>query len=102
MQERRLNERVAIQQTISLTLGNGDGVVTAVCVNVSAGGALVLCDRFLALGSMIGSVLVLPVEVGVGIEAWCSGKVVRVEPELRDGNFATALQFQNFQAVPRA
>lgn len=91
-----------MQQTVSLTLGNGGGVVTAVCVNVSASGALVLCDRFLAPGSMISSVLVLPVEVGVGVEAWCSGRVVRVEPELRDGKFATALQFQNFQTVPRA
>ena len=92
MRERRLSERAMIQQTVSLTLGNGGGVIRAVSVNLSAAGALVLCDRFIAPGSMIGSLLILPVEEGIGVQAWCSGKVVRVEPEVRDGKFAHRLR----------
>lgn len=78
--------------------------MTAVSDNVSSGGALIYCDRLVSPGSEVELVIVLPLEVrqGIAVQMWCSGKVVRVEKELRDGKFGIAIQFLGFQALPSA
>jgi hypothetical protein len=85
-------------------LGNGGGVVTATSDNVSSGGALFYCDRFISRGSDVALVIVLPLEITQGklIQGWCSGKVVRVEKELKDGKFGIAIEFTTFQLMPSA
>lgn len=89
---------------MSITLGNGGGVVTATSDNVSSGGELFYCDRFISPGSDVALVIVLPLEIThtKPIHGWASGKVVRVEKELKDGKFGIAIEFTSFQALPSA
>jgi len=55
--------------------------VTAVSDNVSSGGALLYCDRFISPRSEVGLVIVLPLEVTteLAVQVWCSGEVLRVD-----------------------
>jgi len=78
--------------------------MTAVSDNASSGGALFYCDRFISPGSDVGLVFVLPLEIthAKPIQGWCSGKVVRVEKELKDGKFGIAIEFTTFQLLPSA
>jgi c-di-GMP-binding flagellar brake protein YcgR len=103
-QDRRRSKRVSAQQPVSITLGNGGGVVTATTDNVSSGGALFYCDRFISPGSDVALVIALPLELThtKPIHRWCSGKVVRVEKELKDGKFGIAIEFTTFQMLPSA
>lgn len=102
--DRRRSKRVSVQQAATITLGNGGGVATAVSDNVSSGGLLFYCDRFISPGSEVNLVVVLPLELtqGVAVQVFCSGKVRRVEKELREGKFGIAIEFLTVQALPSA
>ena len=102
LQERRRSQRVLVQQVVSISLG-GD-LATAVSENVSSGGAFIYCDQFIASGSEVGLVLVLPLEVTQGepVRVWCICRVVRVEKQLIKGKFGIGLEFLNFQVLPQA
>jgi c-di-GMP-binding flagellar brake protein YcgR len=102
--DRRRSKRLSVQQTITLNLGNGAGVTSAVSENMSSGGALLYCDRFISPGSELSLIVVLPLELtqGVAVQMWCSGKVRRVEKELRQGKFGIAVEFLTLQALPSA
>lgn len=103
-QDRRRSKRMSVQQVVSITLGNGGGVVTATSDNISSGGALFYCDRFLSPGSDVGLIIVLPLEIthSKAVQAWCSGKVVRVDKEFKDGKSGVAVEFTKFQLLPSA
>jgi c-di-GMP-binding flagellar brake protein YcgR len=102
--DRRRNKRVPVQQTLTITLGNGGSVATAVSDNVSSGGALFYSDRFVSPGSEVSLVVVLPLELthGIAVQVWCSGKVRRVEKELREGKFGIAVEFLTIHVLPSA
>lgn len=79
----------------------------ALAKNISSGGAFLYCDSFIAVGSQVGLLLflsVLPLEItqGAPVRVWCVAKVVRVEPELVEGKFGTALEFISIQTLPQA
>jgi hypothetical protein len=95
------SKRISVQQVVSITLGNGGGIVTAVSNNVSVGGALFYCDRFISRGSHVALLIVLPLEITheKPTQGWCSGKIVRVEKELKDGKFGIAIDFTTFQVT---
>jgi len=99
--DRRRSKRVPVQQGLTINLGNGGCVATAVSDNVSPGGALFYCDRFVSPGSEVSLVVVLPLELtqGIAVQVWCSGKVRRVEKELREGKFGIAAEFLGIQAL---
>ena len=106
-QERRRAQRIPFQQVVSVSLGNGGGEVTAVAQNVSSGGAFLHCDRLISPGSQVALLLVLsvlPFEIthGKAVRVWCVSKVVRVEPQLIDGKFGTALEFVSIETLPQA
>lgn len=102
--ERRRNKRVSVQQTVSINLGNGSGIMNGISENVSCGGALFYCDRYISPGSDVSLVIVLPLELtnGVAVQIWCSGKVRRIQKELKEGKFGIGVEFLTVQAVPRA
>ena len=102
--DRRRSKRVPIQQALTIDLGNGGSVATALSDNVSLGGALFYCDRFISPGSEVSLVVVLPLELthGIAVQVWCSGKVRRVDKELREGKFGIAVEFLTVQALPSA
>ena len=103
-EERRRSKRMSTQQAVSITLGNGGGIVTAVSDNVSPGGALFYCDCFISPGSEVGLIIVLPLELtnGIAVQVWCCGKVLRVENELREGKFVVAIEFLSLQKLSSA
>jgi PilZ domain len=102
--DRRQSKRVSVQQTVSITLGNGGGVVTAISDNLSSGGALFYCDRFISSNSNVGLVITLPLGITheKTVQVWCLGKVLRVEKEVTDGKFGIAVQFTTLQVLPSA
>ena len=101
--DRRRNRRVSVQQTLSVDLGNGGGITSAVSENISCGGALLYCDRFISPGSEVSLIVVLPLELtqGVAVQIWCSGKVRRIQKQLKEGKFGIGVEFLTVQAVPR-
>jgi len=106
-QERRRSQRISIEQVASVSLGNGGDTMIALAKNISSRGAFLHCDRFVAPGSQVGLLLflsVLPLEITQGqpVRVWCVSKVIRVDPELVDGKFGTALQFISIQTLPQA
>ncbi len=103
-QDRRRSKRISVQQPVSITLGNGGGVVNAVSDNVSSGGALLYCDRFSPPDSDVGLVIFLPLEAThrETVQVWCLGKVLRIENELTDGKVGIAMKFTTFQVLPSA
>lgn len=94
-QDRRRSKRFSVQQIVSITLGNGGGVVTAISDNVSTLGAFLYCDRFIAPGTTF---FALPLQMthGKAVPGWCSCKVLRIEKELSDGKFGTGVEFTMF------
>jgi c-di-GMP-binding flagellar brake protein YcgR len=104
MQERRRSQRIPVQQSVSISLGDGGGLATAVSENISSGGAFFYSDRYISAGSEVGLILVLPREVTLGepVRVWCVTKVVRVESQLKEGKFGVALEFLSFQVLSQA
>jgi PilZ domain len=101
--ERRASPRIAVQQQISISLGNG-GDITGITENVSRSGAFLYCDRFILLGTKLRLLLVLPAEISESgsVQASCLSRVVRLEDQLKEGKFAIALEFLNIETFPRA
>jgi c-di-GMP-binding flagellar brake protein YcgR len=102
--ERRRKRRVSVQQSLSVYVGNGGGIINAVSANLSSGGALFYCDRFISPDSEVSLVIVLPLELtqGIAVQVWCSGKIRRVEKQLTEGKFGIAVEFLSIQALPSA
>ncbi len=102
--DRRRSKRVPLQESVSISLGDGSDIATGVSDNVSLGGALFYCDRFISEGSEVSVVIVLPLEIteGVAVQVWCSGKARRIEKELREGKFGIAVEFLSVQRLPRS
>jgi hypothetical protein len=103
-QDRRRSKRISVQQALSITLGNGGEVVTAVSDNMSSGGALFYCDRLISPDTDVGLVIDLPLEIthGEPVQVLCLGKVVRGEKEFKDGKVGVAIEFTTFQVLPSA
>jgi c-di-GMP-binding flagellar brake protein YcgR len=101
--ERRGNPRIAVQQQVSISLGNG-GDITGITENISRGGAFLYCDRFILLGTKLRLLLVLPEEMNDSgsVQASCLSKIVRLENQLKEGKFGIALEFLNIETFPRA
>ena len=104
MEERRRSRRIAMIQTIKVGLGNGGHQVNASSLNISAGGAFIYCDRFLALESELTIVLDLPPEITKAgtSHVWCNAKVVRIDRQLTEGKFGVGLAFTSVQPLPEA
>ena len=65
--------------------------------------AIRYCDRSTAVGSQVEVLLEFPPQArGNSILVWCTGKVLRVERELKDGKFGIAVGFEQLQVLPRA
>jgi len=101
--DRRANPRIAVQQQISISLGNG-GDITGITENISRRGAFLYCDRFILLGTKLRLLLVFPEEMNDSgsIQASCLSRVVRLEDQLKEGKFGMALEFLNVETFPRA
>src|SRR6266581_8264002 len=84
--DRRRAPRIALQQAVSLVIGNDGHEVAAITENLSSAGVLLYADQLIREGSLIGLVLVLPpLETETeGKRVWCLGKIVRIERELKE------------------
>jgi len=102
--DRRRAPRIALQQAVSLVIGNGGHEVPAITENLSSAGVLLYADQLIREGSEIGLILVVPSmePVAEGKSIWCFGKVLRVEKELKEGKFGMAIEFQRFEVLSRA
>ena len=102
--ERRRWRRFPIHQYLLINLGNGGQEVTAFSENVSSGGAFVYCERFIAAHTQVSLIVALPTETthSENVRVWCGSRVVRVEPQLKEGKFCIALEFLNLHVLPRA
>ena len=103
-QERRRSQRFPTQQAVFITLVNGGReAIGGTMENISYGGALLYCDRSTAVGSQVEVLLEFPPQArGNSTLVWCTGKVLRVERELKDGKFGIAVGFEQLQVLPRA
>ena len=107
-QERRRSQRFPTQQAVFITFVNGGReAIGGTMENISYGGALLYCDRYCdrstAVGSQVEVLLEFPPQArGNSILVWCTGKVLRVERELKDGKFGIAVGFEQLQVLPRA
>lgn len=99
--DRRRSRRLPLEQSVSISLGNGGGIATGVSDNVSLAGAFLYCDRFISQGSQVSLVIVLPLELteGIAVQVWCCGKIIRVEKELKEGKFGVAIEFLTVQRL---
>ena len=102
--DRRRAHRIALQQAVSLVIGNGGHEVPAITENLSSAGVLLYADQFIQEGALIGFVLVLPpIETETeGKRVWCLGKIVRIESELKEGKFGLAIGFQRYEVLHQA
>jgi hypothetical protein len=102
--DRRRAQRIALQQAVSLVIGNGGHEVPAITQNLSSVGVLLYADRFIQEGALIGLVLELPPidRETEGKRVWCLGKVVRIERELKEGKFGLAIGFQRYEVLHQA
>jgi len=100
--DRRRAPRIALQQAVSLVIGNGGHEVAAITENLSSAGVLLYADQLIREGSEIGLILVVPEAEAEGKWMWCFGKVLRVEKELKEGKFGMAIGFQRFEVLSRA
>ena len=102
--DRRRAPRIALQQAVSLVIGNGGHEVPAITENLSSAGVLLYADQLIREGSEIGLILVVPAAEpeAEGKWMWCFGKVLRVERELKEGKFGMAIGFQRFEVLSRA
>jgi PilZ domain len=100
--DRRRSQRFPSQQMVSIFLRNhGERECIAVANNVSTRGAFVQCDRYIAVGSEVVVILLLPREIthGESRGACCVSKVLRVSQESRQGKFGIAVAFQHYQML---
>jgi hypothetical protein len=83
-------------------IGNGGYEVPAITENLSSAGVLLYAAQLIQEGSEIGLILVMPpVEAEAeGRRMWCFGKVLRVEKELKEGQFGMAIGFQRPENLP--
>jgi c-di-GMP-binding flagellar brake protein YcgR len=104
LHERRYTQRFPIHQYVLINLGNGGQEIAAFSENISSGGALVYCERFLAANTQVSVIVALPAAAtqGANVRVWCDSQVVRVEPQLREGRFGIALEFLSFHLLPQA
>jgi hypothetical protein len=102
--DRRRAQRIALQQAVSLVIGNGGHEVPAITESLSSAGVLLYADRFIREGALIGLVLVLPAIQAEteGQRVWCLGKIVRIERELKEGKFGLAIGFQRYELLHQA
>jgi c-di-GMP-binding flagellar brake protein YcgR len=104
MQERRRSQRFPIQQTVSISLGNGGHAVSGIVQDISSGGAFVRCNRMLALGSSVDVIIALPPEIthAGSMRALCISRVLRIERRRQEGKIGIALEFLDVQVLPEA
>jgi c-di-GMP-binding flagellar brake protein YcgR len=102
--ERRHSQRFPGHQSLLISFTNGSQEVAAFLENISLGGAFVCCERFIAVRTQVSLIVVLPTETthGESVRVWCDSKVVRVEPQLKEGKFGIALEFLNLHVLPQA
>jgi hypothetical protein len=102
--ERRRSQRFPLHQYLSINLGNGGQEVAAFSENISSGGAFVYCERFIAERAQISLIIALPTEVthAESVRVWCDSRVVRVDPQLKEGKFGIALEFINLHVLSQA
>lgn len=102
--DRRRAQRIAVQQLVSVVLGDGGYEVPFVIENFSPDGALLYADQFIQEGTQIGLIVALPPTEteAEGKRVWCFGEVVRVEKELKEGKFGVAVVFQRYQLLSQA
>jgi len=102
--DRRRAHRIALQQAVSLVIGNDGHEVPAITENLSSAGILLYADQFIREGTLLGLVLVLPpIETETeGKRVWCLGKIVRIERELKEGKFGLAIGFQRYEVLHAA
>jgi hypothetical protein len=102
--DRRRAQRIALQQFVSVVIGDDGHEVPAITENLSSAGVLLYADQLIREGSEIGLILVVPpVETEAeGKRMWCFGEVLRVEKELKEGKFGMAIGFQRFQVLSQA
>ena len=103
-QERRRSQRIAVQQAVFITLENGGRRCTGIAENVSSGGVFLYSDYFIPAGTEVRLTLVLPPEIthGENVRVWWVGKILRVDPEQREGKFGIAIGFEQLQVLPQA
>jgi c-di-GMP-binding flagellar brake protein YcgR len=104
IEERRSNRRIPVQQAVTVALGNGGHQVSALSANISAGGVFVYSNRFLPLGSKVALIIDLMPEITKADtrRVWCEAKVMRIDQELKDGQFGIALAFLSVHPLPQA
>ena len=104
MQERRRSQRFPIQQTVSISLGNGGHAVSGIVQDISSGGAFVRCNRMLALGSSVDVIIAIPPEIthAGSMRALCISRVLRIERRRQEGKIGIALEFLDVQVLPEA
>lgn len=102
--ERRYKQRFPIHQYLLMNLGNGGQEIAAFSENVSWCGAFVYCERFIPAGTQVSLIVALPREAtrGESVRVWCDSQVVRVDSQLKDGQFGIALEFLNLHVLPQA
>jgi len=102
--DRRRAPRIALQQAVSLVIGNDGHEVAAITENLSSAGVLLYADQLIREGSEVGLILVVPAAEAEteGKWMWCFGKVLRVENELKEGKFGMAIGFQRFEVLSQA
>ncbi len=102
--DRRRAQRIALQQAVSVVVGNDGHEVLAITGNLSSAGVLLYADQLIREGSEVGLVLVVPpLEMETESKRmWCFGKVLRVERELKEGKFGMAIGFQRYQVLSQA
>jgi PilZ domain-containing protein len=102
--DRRRAQRIALQQAVTVMIGNDGHEVPAITENLSSDGVLLYADQLIQEGSEIGLILVVPpVKAETeGRRMWCFGKVLRVEKELKEGKFGIAIGFQRLEVLSHA
>ena len=104
IEERRRSQRFPLQQTVSISLGNGGHAVSGVVQDISSAGVFLRCNRMLALGSSVDVIVSLPPEITHAgtMRALCVSRVVRIERRRQNGKIGVALEFLEMQMLPQA
>ena len=102
--DRRRTQRISLQQAVSIVLGDGGYEVRAITENVSSGGVLLYSTQFIPEGTEVGVILTLPPTEPEAEwrPTWCFGRVLRVEKELKEEMFGTAIGFYRFEMLSEA
>ncbi len=74
--DRRRAPRIALQQAVSLVIGNDGHEVAAITENLSSAGVLLYADQLIRAGSEVGLILVVPAAQAEteGKWMWCFGE----------------------------